>query len=224
MFKTETHLHTAPVSSCASIPPREMIRRYKEAGYDTVFVSDHLAKFHFDKFPEGMTWEQQVDYFFAAYDKAKKSGDEFGINVLLSAELSLHGNHYLLYGINREMIYARPDIFQISLEEFAEFAKKNRLTVVQAHPLRDGKCTPHPECVDGMEAVNANPRHENFDDEVFKIAKAHNLPVSAGSDAHRDEDIGNAAMISDVEITSVEQYVDLFLNGKLKLMRRGEIL
>ena len=42
MFKTETHLHTAEVSSCSKIKAREMIRKYYEAGYSTVFVSDHF--------------------------------------------------------------------------------------------------------------------------------------------------------------------------------------
>ena len=224
MFKTETHLHTWPVSNCSRIEPREMIRRYKDAGYDTVFVSDHYAKYHFDKFPEGMNWTQKVDFFFDAFDQAKAAGDEFGINVLLSAELSLDGNHYLLYGMTKELMYSLPNVFEITLEEFRAFAKEHGIIMIQAHPLRDGKCVPQPDFVDGMEAVNPNPRHENFDDEVFKVAREHNLPVCAGSDAHRDEDIANAAMISDVEITSVEQYVDLLLSGKMKLMRHGEIL
>ena len=62
MFKTETHLHTWPVSNCSRIEPREMIRRYKDAGYDTVFVSDHYAKYHFDKFPEGISAKRKHYY------------------------------------------------------------------------------------------------------------------------------------------------------------------
>ena len=78
--------------------------------------------------------------------------------------------------------------------------------------------------MDGLEAVNANPRHENSDDKVFELAKQYGLPVTAGSDAHRDEDVGLAAMISDDPITSAEQYLDLLKRGKLHIMRNGEIL
>ena len=224
MFKTETHMHTAPVSSCSRIGPREMVKRHKDAGYDTVFVSDHFAKFHFDKLGENLTWEEKVNRFFQAYDEARAAGEEYGINVLLSAELSLAGNHYLMYGINKEVMMARPDIFDITVEEFSAYARANGITVVQAHPLRDGKCVPKPELVDGFEVINSNPRHENFDDQVWEIARQYNLPVSAGSDAHRDEDIGGAAMLSENEIKTVEDYLELLKSGKAKLMKWGKIV
>ena len=53
MYKTETHLHTAPVSSCGKISPEDMIRRYAENGYTTVFISDHFAPYHFDTLGKG---------------------------------------------------------------------------------------------------------------------------------------------------------------------------
>lgn len=224
MFKTETHLHTAPVSSCSQIGPREMVRRYKEAGYDTVFISDHFAPYHFDKLGKDLSWEQKVSLFFKAYDEAKAAGDKYDINVLLSAELTLGNNHYLLYGINKDMMIASSNIFDFTVEMLAAFAKRHHVTIVQAHPLRDGKCTPQPEYVDGLEAINANLRHENFDERVFEIAKKFHLPVSAGSDAHRGEDIAGAAMLSECEIKTVEDYVELLKSGSAKLMRRGKIV
>ena len=43
MYKTEVHMHTYPVSSCSKLTPAEQVRLFKEAGYDTVFVSDHFS-------------------------------------------------------------------------------------------------------------------------------------------------------------------------------------
>ena len=48
--------------------------------------------------------------------------------------------------------------------------------------------------------------------------------MSAGSDAHRDEDIGGAAVLSETEIKTVEDYLELLRSGKASLMRWGEIV
>lgn len=224
MFKTETHLHTWPVSSCSRIVPREMIRLYHEAGYATVFVSDHFARYHFDRLPEGLSWKEKTAMLCAAYEEAKEEGESLGMNVLFSPELSVAGNHYLLYGVEPEFLDLREDIFDMTIADFRAHALAHGITMIEAHPYRDGKYFPTPEYVDGLEVYNANPRHENFDDEAVALAKKYNLPMTAGSDAHLLQDIGLAAMISDEPITSISQYLKLLRAGKLKLMRNGEIM
>ena len=220
MFKTETHLHTPPVSTCGKIPANEMIRAYKEAGYETVFVTNHFAEYHY---PDGLSFPEYVDYYFGGYEEARRVGDEIGLTVLFAVELTLRGNHYLLYNTDKEFFLAIPDIFSMQVKDFYDYARAHGVTVIQAHPFRDGNCFPTLDAIDGIEAVNANPRHENFDEKCFALAKEHNLPMTAGSDAHRWEDIGLAAMVSDEPIASVEQYVELLLSGKLRLMK-GEAL
>ena len=224
MFKTETHVHTLPVSSCSRKQPEEMVRLYKEAGYDTMFISDHLSPTHFKKLGDDLSFEQKADMLYDSYLKARKAGEELGINVLFSVELSLCKNHWLLYGIDREFIKLRPDIFDMTLEEFHAHAKAHGVTIIQAHPYRDGHNVPHPEIADGFEVINSNPRHENYDDKILDLAKEHGMLMSAGSDAHRDEDIAGAAMLSENEIKTVDDYLELLKSGKAKLMRWGEII
>jgi predicted metal-dependent phosphoesterase TrpH len=142
----------------------------------------------------------------------------------LSAELSLHNNHYLLYKISKDFFRNRPDIFEISASEFYKYAKENGVVVIQAHPLRDGSCVPEPDCVDGFEVINTNPRHENFDDEILALAKKYKKPMTAGSDAHRIEDIGASGVLTEKEICSVDDYLDMLFSGGLKLIRGEEIL
>jgi len=108
--------------------------------------------------------------------------------------------------------------------EFRKHSAQYGITIIQAHPYRDGKFSPTPDYVDGIEVVNTNPRHENNDSKCFEIARQYALPITAGSDAHRIEDVGLAAMISDEPITSAEQYLSLLKQGKLRIMRCGEIL
>lgn len=221
MFKTETHLHTPPVSTCAKLPTDVMLRAYKEAGYETVFVTNHFAEYHF---PAGLTFPEYVDYYFNGYEEAKAIGDEIGLTVLFAVELTLRGNHYLLYNTDKAFFLAIPDIFTMQISEFYAYAKANGVTVIQAHPFRDGKCYPTPDAADAIEAINANPRHENFDEKCIALAKEHNLPMTAGSDAHQTPDIALAAMLSAEPIRSIKEYLDLLFEGKLQMMKGDLVL
>ena len=101
-------------------------------------------------------------------------------------------------------------------DEFYKYAHAHGVTVVQAHPYRDGKNTPDsPDVIDAIEVYNTNPRHENFSDNALAYAKEHNLPVTGGSDTHRLEDIGRGGVLSDEEIKTADDYVRLLMSGKL---------
>ena len=224
MYKTETHLHTHPVSPCSHLSAREMITRYHAADYTTVFVSDHFGRNVLERLGDGLTWNERIDAFLRGYEDARAAGESLGMHVLLSAELALGGDHFLLYGIDAAFLRDCECVFDLTPQQMHEFARAHGVTVVQAHPLRDGKCTPHPDAVDGFEAVNTNPRHDNFEAETRAIAAAYRLPVTAGSDAHRPEDIAGCAMLSDVPVTSGRQYVQLLLSGSLRPAKKEEIL
>lgn len=224
MYKIETHLHTKPVSACARFEPEEMIRMYHEAGYDTVFVSDHFAGHHFDKLGDDLSFCDKVDLLIGAYEAAKAAGEARGMHVLFSPELSLRGNHYLLYNVNEAFLKSREDVFSMTLADFYAHAKAYGVTIVQAHPYRDGKCFPTPDYVDGFEVLNTNPRHENFDEKCMELIRQYDLPMSAGSDAHRVEDVAGAAMLSPYPITSVADYLKLLKSGVARLMKGDVVL
>ncbi|MBR4033508.1 MAG: hypothetical protein IKJ04_01750 [Clostridia bacterium] len=216
MFKTEAHLHTYPVSSCAQLTPVEQVRLFKEAGYDTVIVSDHFSPHHFKKLGEHLTFAEKVDKLCDAYLEAKAEGDRIGLTVLFSVELSFHKNHYLLYGVTREFLKLREDIFDIDIDELYAHLKAHGITIIQAHSHRAEKCVPHPHHVDGFE-INFNLRKDNYNERTVKVAKEYNLPLTIGSDAHRPEDVGVSATLSEEKIESIEQYLRLVFERKLIL-------
>ncbi len=216
MFKTEAHLHTYPVSSCAQLTPVEQVRLFKEAGYDTVIVSDHFSPHHFKKLGEHLTFAEKVDKLCDAYLEAKVEGDRIGLTVLFSVELSFHKNHYLLYGVTREFLKLRADIFDIDIDELYAHLKAHGITIIQAHSHRAEKCVPHPHHVDGFE-INFNLRKDNYNERTVKVAKEYNLPLTIGSDAHRPEDVGISATLSEEKIESIEQYLRLVFERKLIL-------
>ena len=223
IYKTEPHLHVREVSPCSKLSAEEMVKLYLEAGYRTIFVSDHLKKKYHEGF-EGASWEERTAKFLSGYYLCREAGERLGINVLPSAELMLteSPNHYLLYGISEDFLNKRHDLFDMSISEFYKFAKENGVTVVQAHPYRDGNTVPvDASCIDAIEAVNSNPRHQNFTDLAIAYAKEHGLPMTGGSDAHRCEDVARGGVASECEIKTAEDYVSLLMNNKLEIICEG---
>ena len=219
MYKTETHLHTSEVSRCGKVSAAEMISRCKDAGYTTVFVSDHITPAYFKRYGE-LTWEEKISRHLRGYRAAKEAGDTLGVCVLLSSELRFEDsvNDYLLYGIDEQFLLECRDIFSMQIEAFIDYAHARGVSVIQAHPMRSGKCTPTPLHVDGMEVYNTNPRHENFTAETLAVAVQHGLLITSGSDAHRPEDVARGGIITDTPITSAAEYIAALRTGKYRCL------
>lgn len=222
MYKIETHLHVSEVSPCAKLTAAEMIKLYHEAGYSTVFVSDHYKKVYFDKLGE-LPWEEKTERFLSGYRKAKEAGDACGITVLQAAELAFVDtpNHYLIYGISKEFLNKYPNLSEKSVEEFYEIAKENNLLVIQAHPYREPNNFPTLHCVDGVEIYNSNPRHDDHCDKAEQLCEGKALYITGGSDAHRVEDVGKAGILSETPIHTVEEFISLIKSGKAQIFKGG---
>ncbi len=221
MYKTETHLHVSEVSPCAQLRAKKMIELYHEAGYKTVFVSDHLKQGYTDSLGD-IPWEDKMTIFLSGYYKAKYEGEKLGMTVLPAAEIAFEeapSNHYLVYGITKEFLCSCPEIGMMGIERFSKLAHENGLFIVQAHPFRDSQSFPTPEVVDAFEIYNSNPRHEDHSEESERLAKERNLPVTSDSDAHRAEDVAASGVITEKEIKTVDDYIEAVKNGTVKLIR-----
>lgn len=219
MYKTETHLHTTEVSSCGKLRARQIVDLYLEKGYKTIFVSDHFDNWYFDQLGD-MSWEDKLTVFFSGFKKAEAYGKTLGMNVLMSLEIDFEGNpnHYLVYGTDKEFFLKYPDICNWSIEKFYKIAKENNVFVVQAHPYRDNVCYPTPEFVDAIEVCNTNPRHNDFYEESYELAKENNLCMTGGSDCHRVEDLGLGGIATEEEIKTTEDYIKAVKSGKAVIL------
>lgn len=219
MYKTETHLHTAETSLCGVLTAKEVVELYHEAGYKTLFVTDHFHKNYFNKLGEG-SWDEKFQTFLSGYKAAKAEGEKYGMNIILAAEITFTTapNDYILIGATEEFLYSCEDKFEWGIEKFYPYAKQHGVTVIQAHPYRDNMCFPTPEFVDAIEAYNTNPRHENYDKKACELAAKYNKPVTAGSDAHRDTDVALSAVLSEEEIKTGDDYLRLLFEGKLEFL------
>ena len=119
MYKTETHLHTSEVSPCAHLTAAEMVARYHAAGYQTIIITDHFQNPYFERLGE-LPWQEKVERFLQGYDNAVLAAKEYGMHVILSAEIRFNDspNHYLLLGIDRDFLKQRPDVLDMEISLF----------------------------------------------------------------------------------------------------------
>lgn len=227
MFKTETHLHTSEVSGCGRLSAMEMVKLYHEAGYHTLFISDHFDDYTLNRWGE-LTWEDKITRFLAGYEAAKEAAADIDMDVLLSAEIRLKcsPNHYLVYGIDRDFLEKLPGKLDILPQDLLKYAHEHGALVIQAHPRRPEtnpalNCFPTPEFVDGFEVINSNPRHDDNNNATFEQAKSLGLLMTAGSDAHRYEDVAGTGIYSRERIRTGEQFISLIRSRDVKLIIAG---
>ncbi|MBO7402439.1 MAG: PHP domain-containing protein [Lachnospiraceae bacterium] len=221
----ETHLHTAGVSACGVSSGTEMARYMKESGHDGFFVTDHFFNGN-SAIDRSLPWEKRVRLYCAGYEEAKAEGDRIGIDVFFGIEWNFGGDEYLLYGVDKEWLLRNPDM--LSWDYNRLFAEINALggLMVQAHPFRDRdyihSIRLHPAHVHAVEAANSGNDRE-FDALAYAYASHYGLPMTAGSDIHRNQEPkrGLRGVILPERIKSPFDYARLVKANKQKLYVRA---
>ena len=99
MYKYETHLHTSPVSKCASATVRESLEFYKSIGYDGVFITNHFLDGNCSV-DRSLTYEEQIEFYFSDAEEGMRLAEEVGIKVFCGVEMSYKGTDFLVYGLD----------------------------------------------------------------------------------------------------------------------------
>ena len=186
MFRYETHLHTSPVSRCASAGVEETLTFYKSLGYDGVFITNHFldGNINIDK---TLPYEEKIAFYFSDYEKGLEIGKALGIKVFCGVELTYGGTDFLVYGLNKDWFLAHPEIMGMAKSEELAFLMENGALVIQAHPYREAFYIDHirlfPRSVHGVEVINSSRSDE--ENRMAKIyAENYGLIPFAGSDNH----------------------------------------
>ena len=128
-YLTETHSHTADVSVCAESSAEELVSLYKEAGYSTVVLTNHMNGSAFSR-PGITDWQKKIDHLMRGYDKAYKLAGN-NLNLLFGFEINFYGycNDYLVYGATEEMLRNNGDLMAMPVTEFSSLAKSVKLNI-----------------------------------------------------------------------------------------------
>lgn len=186
MYKYETHLHTFPVSRCASAGVQESLEFYKNLGYDGVFITNHFLDGNINV-EKDKSYEEKIDFYFSDFEKGKEIGESLGIQVFCGVEISYAGTDFLIYGLDKAWFLAHPEIMDMKMSDELAFMMENGALVIQAHPYREASYINHirlfPRNVHGVEVMNAC-RTENENEMAGIYARNYNLIAFAGSDNH----------------------------------------
>ncbi|MBR2650246.1 MAG: histidinol phosphatase [Clostridia bacterium] len=185
-YKYETHLHTAPVSKCASASVGDTLEFYKSLGYDGVFITNHFldGNINCDK---SLPYRDRIEFYFSDYEAAIALAPRIGIKVFFGTELSYRGTDFLVYGLDKEWYLSHPEIMEMSKTEELSLMASEGALIIQAHPYREASYIDHirlfPRHVHGVEVNNAK-RSPLENGMARHYADSYNLIHFAGTDNH----------------------------------------
>ncbi|MBE7002282.1 MAG: histidinol phosphatase [Ruminococcaceae bacterium] len=223
MYQYETHLHTFPVSRCASADVEESLKFYKKLGYDGVFITNHFLDGNINIEKE-KSYEEKVEFYFSDYEKGLEIGKKLDIQVFCGVELSYGGTDFLVYGLDKEWFLSHPEIMDMRKREELAFMMAEGALVIQAHPYREASYIDHirlfPRSVHGVEVMNAN-RTESENKMAQIYAEQYNLIPFAGSDNHvaaRQEKL--AGICCRQRICSTDDFISKIKGNETKIFTR----
>ena len=192
-YRIELHAHTKPVSPCGEMLPEELVKAYADAGFHAVVITNHFNLHDL----KGLPKEEALDYYLSGYEQAKKAAENYDLQIFLGTEIKFteHGNEYLIFGVDRELLSVCYDYLDKGLAAYRTEVKLPNSIFLQAHPFRDNMVRREPELLDGIEVFNMHPHHNS------RVAQAAQLAASvpnwikiAGTDYHHDTHQGLSAL------------------------------
>lgn len=213
----ETHLHTYPVSKCATAGVRESLEFYNSIGYTGVFITNHFLDGNINIARE-LPYDERIRFYFSDYYEGVQIGSEIGIDVFLGVEMSDMGTDFLIYGLSPEWYIEHPEIEGMDRVEQLRLLSSAGALIIHAHPFRGYDCIKlFPKFVHGVEIYNAS--RTDFENEMAELyAEKYDLIRFAGTDNHRAERQERLGGIkTDAKIANERELCNLVLNGKFEI-------
>ncbi len=216
----ETHFHTKETSACARLYAAEHVRKYKEAGYTGIIVTDHFMNGN-SCIPKNLPWEEQIELFCKGYEHAKEEGDRIGLDVFFGLEVNFNTTEFLIYGVDKSWLLKQTDMLSWSIEEEYHRVQEAGGFIIHAHPFRVRpyikQIRLYPEYIDAVEVFNSGNCHSEIDDQAKAYAMKLNLPMTSGTDAHGHES-RLSGMALPHKIDSIQGFIDSVKAGKCELI------
>lgn len=222
MYKYETHLHTYPVSKCASAGVQETLEYYKSLGYDGVFITNHFLDGYIN-ISSDLPYEERINYYFSDYEMGVQIGKEIGLKVFCGVEISYMGIDFLIYGLDKAWYLAHPEIMEMKKKQELIYLMNHGALIIHAHPFRED---PHndyirlfPRQVHGVEVINAS-RSDDVNEMARLYAAHYDLLEFAGSDNHSGGRMKHlAGMCCSRPILNESDFCKAVLNGEMEMFR-----
>ena len=201
MFKTELHIHTAPVSDCAHVTAEEMTEDYIKNGYSAIVITNHMSPTFFRKVYLGDDWEGACEKYLDDYRRAVKQAAG-RVTVLLGMELRVNENmnDYLIYGIDEQFVHDLGNVMDKSIKELSPLIRESGALLFQAHPFRNTMTVTSPKLLDGVEAGNFCDTHDSRNEIAQMWAQRFGMLTCYGSDYHNFSYMKGAGILTEKPI------------------------
>lgn len=228
MYKLETHCHTKIISRCGKMTAQEVVELYSKNGYNGIFITEHFLNSDSCRVIHDYAsadYKTKIDKYCEGYLKVKECAKGV-LDVFFGLEFSYLGTDMLVYGLDAEKLKKMPEIMQMSMRDFIDFARLNGALVVHAHPFREANYIDHIRLYPNVEAVEVynacrtdlcNCLGENY-------AKSYNKLCSAGTDIHAFSQPILSGMAFEEKVSSVEHFITLIREGKGEIIKQKNIL
>lgn len=176
-MKFDLHSHTNYSPRCGFMEPKTLVRIARKRGLDGIAVTDH----------------DTIKGSLKAREYAEKS-----LEIIIGSEVMTSRGEVIGLFLSEEI--QSTDLIDV-VEEIHD---QNGVAVVP-HPfdtLRKSALWPTEDDVkylDGVEGFNARNVYQKSNMDAIEFGKQHKLAITAGSDAHFSNEIGNAGIITDDE-------------------------
>ena len=221
----ELHAHTAECDKAAHVGGADMVRMYRDAGYDGIVITDHYFSLFFEWFADelaGADHRAEVERWQRGYYAARNEGERWGFTVLAGAEVRFDGsiNDYLVYGVEPNFFLSAPRLNELGSVEALKAILPSDALVVQAHPFRNGMTVQDPAPLDGIEVYNGGT--EPIRNELSeRLAAYHGKIMTSGSDFHCPDHLARGGIVTDRPIRTSADLTAILRSGAYTL-QRGE--
>ena len=219
MFKTELHCHSNDISACARVDADIIIEKFTSAGYSTLVLANHFNSSTYTH-NKCESWNEWIDKYIGAYNLLKEKA-KGKLNILLGMELRTNENinEYLVFGVTEKFLRENENIFKMNIWDVHKLTSENGMLLIQAHPFRDSMTVTNPKALDGVEVFNGHMGHDSRNDIAEAWANKFSLIKTSGTDFHYADVPANAGILTENEITTMDELVAVLKSGNYELVK-----
>jgi predicted metal-dependent phosphoesterase TrpH len=193
-MKYDLHIHTK-YSSDGYLDPKLIVRTARKRGLSGVAITDH------NTIKGGLkTKEYETD----------------DLHIIVGSEISTDRGEVI-------GLFLKEEIMSNTFQEVTQEIRDQNGIVIIPHPfdeIRGNGIEPKKEdvpVVDCVEVYNSRCLLQKYNHKACEFALENKLKITAGSDAHFENEIGNAGIISNSEINHAEELKKLLLRDNLNI-------
>ena len=208
-MRIDLHTHTSPRSPCSSLDPLELIREATRLGLDGICLTEHQV-----------VWQP---------DEIAELAQETPVKIFRGNEFTTNQGDILVFGYEEDIKEL------LTIEELRDRVAAAGGFMIAAHPFRGFKTfgigqlqmTVEQACsrkmfdyVDALEIRNGKVSDEE-NEMAARVADRLGLPGTAGSDAHRLDEVGKWVTDFERAIENEQELIEELRAGRFTVASEG---